>query len=1031
MENGLGIHANMKKYALILCLLLTALVTAHVTYTDIDPNSTAEMDLGNSAKRFRRLWLSDYLTTTSITSVLVSITDDLYVADDIEVGDNITIAGHASTLLLSVTDDLGIGDDLTVADHASSLLLSITDDLSVGDDVAITDNLFAQDGVFSEDLTALSITSTLLSVTDDASIGDDLGVTGHINGIKFKVTALNGGGLVCASNPGLASNYTTIVGSGAGEDITGADSHCSFFGYKSGEETSGGSSNAFFGSQSGMENIGGDTNTYIGCYAGQNGTTGSSNVALGYSAGLAGGGTGCVFLGRSAGLYETTSNILMIDNESGGDEGGSRTHALIYGKFENHADGPTVTINGTLSVTDNTTLTTLSVTGDLGVGGTLSVTENIKTSALTVGDGFVEVDGGLDTPNHINILVGPDDDEGKTNGITFWESNYSEDNGAEERSARGAMFGYYGDDDGATSPAANYLAMYFTPTWDVAQEQFRFQANGDFYFGYGSGNPTIYFGATGDYIDSTGMEVIDGFDIKSSYLELGQAASPTYAQYYVNSGVNGSFTYTGATQLYDYAAGNFTTTGSYTGSTLTDGAFSTTSGAVTGIASLDGGGTIDLEDNLDGTGFTITGEQLTSTDDITMAGKLTNVMAADDFYGITNDGTTNDYTGSLDTGLYVHNFLRDIGGSGNDSSYTINDGAFGIDFSYNTTNPGVGTGVLRGLFGSVTTSGAFSKANPLGSFNRLSQGANFSTSQTGTYTTNRNLTILDYGFYGDSINNATYTITAGTSKGSFYGVYGKTSAAPTLSSGAITFDYYGGYFNGVGSAAGTSYAVGVFGTASGADTNYAAYFGDGTLVSLGNSATIETDGTVVFNGNATVWEDIRIIPGSFDRPGVADPAYVAYDVNGGGVSTYLTEWAKNDLASFTVQIPHTYLEASNVYVHLHWTPGANGAGENGATVGWKIKHSWANIDGNFPTMSTVDLSDACDGTSHKHQMTPDVSISGAGKTISSILMCNIVRTDTGADDTWSGSGAGNLPMLLEVDFHFEKDTVGSRTITTK
>ena len=47
------------------------------------------------------------------------------------------------------------------------------------------------------------------------------------------------------------------------------------------------------------------------------------------------------------------------------------------------------------------------------------------------------------------------------------------------------------------------------------------------------------------------------------------------------------------------------------------------------------------------------------------------------------------------------------------------------------------------------------------------------------------------------------------------------------------------------------------------------------------------------------------------------------------------------------------------------------------------------------------------------------------------LVCNIRRSDTGADDTWVSTTTGQLPLLLEVDFHFEIDTVGSRTQSTK
>ena len=185
--------------------------------------------------------------------------------------------------------------------------------------------------------------------------------------------------------------------------------------------------------------------------------------------------------------------------------------------------------------------------------------------------------------------------------------------------------------------------------------------------------------------------------------------------------------------------------------------------------------------------------------------------------------------------------------------------------------------------------------------------------------------------------------------------------------------------------------------------------------------------------NPVVWEDMRIVPGSFDRPGISDPTIKAYDVNGGGVSTYLWEFKLTDIASFTVQLPHTYKEGQDIKAHLHWTPGARGNEENGKTVGWKIDYSWANIDGTFPTMTTLDLSDACDGVDHSHLMTPEVTIDGhtAAKTVSSMLICNIKRTDTGTDDTWVSTTSGQLPMLLEIDFHFPIDTLGSRQSLVK
>lgn len=212
---------------------------------------------------------------------------------------------------------------------------------------------------------------------------------------------------------------------------------------------------------------------------------------------------------------------------------------------------------------------------------------------------------------------------------------------------------------------------------------------------------------------------------------------------------------------------------------------------------------------------------------------------------------------------------------------------------------------------------------------------------------------------------------------------------------------------------------------------------DGTDGNIKTDDTAPSDLQIHTGANKTielqtsVWDDLRIVPGSFDRPGIADPDYVIYYPNGGGLGVYLPEFAKNDFACFIVQMPHSYKEGSNIFIHVHWTPGTRGNEESGATVGWKIDYSWANIGDNFGDMQTADLSDACDGTDHKHQMSPDIEISGVGKHISSMLMCNIRRSDTGTDDTWAGTASGELPLLLEVDIHYESETIGSRQRTAK
>ena len=59
-------------------------------------------------------------------------------------------------------------------------------------------------------------------------------------------------------------------------------------------------------------------------------------------------------------------------------------------------------------------------------------------------------------------------------------------------------------------------------------------------------------------------------------------------------------------------------------------------------------------------------------------------------------------------------------------------------------------------------------------------------------------------------------------------------------------------------------------------------------------------------------------------------------------------------------------------------------------------------------------------------ITPLGIISGAGIGISTILVCRLYRAATNSSDTFS-SEVG----LLSMDFHYQKDTVGSRSDFTK
>jgi hypothetical protein len=205
--------------------------------------------------------------------------------------------------------------------------------------------------------------------------------------------------------------------------------------------------------------------------------------------------------------------------------------------------------------------------------------------------------------------------------------------------------------------------------------------------------------------------------------------------------------------------------------------------------------------------------------------------------------------------------------------------------------------------------------------------------------------------------------------------------------------------------------------------------GAGYIGGITDHTRFESDGTMVLEGAATVWDDIRIIPSIWDVAGGTDPDIIDYQANGAGTAFKVYAFAKGDQGWFTMQLPHGYKAGTDLKAHVHWTPGPRGVTENTKVVQWRLEYTITSIGSNFPSPSTIGLPGTCDGVNHKHLMTSEVTISGAGIGISSQMFGRIFRFND-ATDTWAGTG-NNLPIFIELDFHYEIDTIGSRTSTGK
>lgn len=202
-------------------------------------------------------------------------------------------------------------------------------------------------------------------------------------------------------------------------------------------------------------------------------------------------------------------------------------------------------------------------------------------------------------------------------------------------------------------------------------------------------------------------------------------------------------------------------------------------------------------------------------------------------------------------------------------------------------------------------------------------------------------------------------------------------------------------------------------------------------VKINSNLAIEADGTVRMDSAATVWDDLRV-PLSEPSTGTTKPEWARFPYGSSGSAAYIN-WFKAagiDEMYFLVQLPHDWKEGTSIYPHIHWSPSVNGS--SGPTVPrWGLQYTWANIGEAFPPYTTIyGTTTYPSETLVKDRMyltplfagTTNEGISGTNKTISSMLVCRIFRDGDSGEDTFTG-----LAGALEIDFHYERNTLGSRT----
>lgn len=208
--------------------------------------------------------------------------------------------------------------------------------------------------------------------------------------------------------------------------------------------------------------------------------------------------------------------------------------------------------------------------------------------------------------------------------------------------------------------------------------------------------------------------------------------------------------------------------------------------------------------------------------------------------------------------------------------------------------------------------------------------------------------------------------------------------------------------------------------------------GTGKFGGASHYSSFEADGTLVFTGDATVWDDIRVPVTTAKRTGVTDPSFQVFKTNGAGSVGVFVEWFSKSVDQelyFEVQLPHGYKTGTALQPHIHWTPKTNGA--SGAKVSWGLEYTWANIGGDFGNTSIIYANTHYPAdavlVAGRHYLTSFADLTGA-RTLSAMLVCRVFRDAVGAGLT---DDYDDVAGLLEIDFHYEADTIGSRQPTTK
>ena len=199
-----------------------------------------------------------------------------------------------------------------------------------------------------------------------------------------------------------------------------------------------------------------------------------------------------------------------------------------------------------------------------------------------------------------------------------------------------------------------------------------------------------------------------------------------------------------------------------------------------------------------------------------------------------------------------------------------------------------------------------------------------------------------------------------------------------------------------------------------------------THLALGSGANftkVEADGTLEFNGAATVWNDINIGAGTLSGPPGKQPG-IANFVDEVGADTGIATYglAVGEGLSGALEIPHSYKEVSDIYFLVHWQGIAAPTGTD--NVKFQLTYTVGQFETTLNAVTVITVETAFD-TQYEIKRSDFAAITGTNFDMENQFLFTIERIAA------VGDAYGGEALIGTIGIHFEEDTVGSRTISTK